>query len=244
MTSNLAGKTVFITGAGSGIGRAHALHFAGIGCTVIAHDITQATLANTLAELASAGHTAITLACDVLEVERFEAGIKALDDKYPIDVLINNAGIAGDGAIEDVDAAFITRVFQVNIGGTIFATRGVIAGMKRRRAGSIVNTSSNWGVVGHANSSIYSASKAAIMGFTKSCAREFAPWGITVNAIAPGGIETALLETSPERVARIPLTRHGKPAEVAQLAEFLASGAAAYITGTVINLNGGEDIVG
>ena len=242
--SDLIGKTVLVTGAGSGIGRAHALHFAGIGCTVIAHDITPAALAGTLDELSEAGRTAIPFACDMLEVERFEGGISALDEAHLIDVLINNAGIAGDGAIEEVDAAFIDRVYRVNVGGTVSATRGVIAGMKRRRAGRIVNTSSNWGVVGHANSSIYSASKAAIMGLTKSWAREFAPWSITVNAIAPGGIETALLETSPARLARIPLARHGRPVEVAQLAEFLASNAAGYITGSVINLNGGEDIVG
>lgn len=242
--SDLRGKTVLITGAGSGIGRAHAVHFAGIGCNVIAHDITPAALAATLGELGEAGHSAIAFACDMLEVERFEDGIRALDQTHPIDVLINNAGIAGDGAIEEVDAAFIDRVFRVNVGGTISATRGVIAGMKLRRAGRIVNTSSNWGVVGHANSSIYAASKAAIMGLTKSWAREFAPWGITVNAIAPGGIETALLETSPERIARIPLRRHGRPVEVAQLAAFLACDAADYITGSVVNLNGGEDIVG
>jgi 3-oxoacyl-[acyl-carrier protein] reductase len=242
--SNLAGKTVLVTGAGSGIGRAHALHFASLGCTVIAHDITPAALADTLGELAGAGRAAIPFACDMLEVERFEAGIRALDEVHPVDVLINNAGIAGDGAIEDVDAAFISHVFDVNVGGTISATRGVIAGMKRRRSGRIVNTSSNWGVVGHANSSVYSASKAAIVGLTKSWAREFAPWGITVNAIAPGGIETALLETSAERIARIPLRRHGRPLEVARLAEYLASDAADYLTGTVINLNGGEDIVG
>lgn len=242
--SDLAGKTVLITGAGSGIGRAHALHFAGIGCAVIAHDIAPASLAETLSELKAEGLTAIPFTCDMLEVECFEAGIRSLDATHPIDVLINNAGIAGDGAIEDVNAAFIDHVFRVNVGGTVSATRGVIAGMKSRRAGRIVNTASNWGVVGHANASIYAASKAAIMGLTKSWAREFAPWGITVNAIAPGGIETALLETSPERIARIPLRRHGKPVEVAQLAQFLVSDAAGYITGSVINLNGGEDIVG
>jgi len=242
--SDLAGKTVLITGAGSGIGRAHALHFAGLGCSIIAHDITPAALAATLGELESAGHSVVAFTCDMLEAERFEGGIRALDAAHPIDVLINNAGIAGDGAIEAVDSAFIDHVFRVNVGGTVSATRGVIAGMKARRAGRIVNTSSNWGVVGHANASIYAASKAAILGLTKSWAREFAPWGINVNAIAPGGIETALLETSPERIARIPLARHGRPVEAAQLAEFLASAGAAYITGTVINLNGGEDIVG
>jgi 3-oxoacyl-[acyl-carrier protein] reductase len=242
--SDLAGKTVLVTGAGSGIGRAHAMHFASLGCTVIAHDITPAALADTLRELEGIRRTAIPFFCDMLEVERFEHGIRAMDEAHPVDVLINNAGIAGDGALEDVDAAFIGHVFDVNVGGTISATRGVIAGMKRRRAGRIVNTSSNWGVVGHANSSVYSASKAAILGLTKSWAREFAPWGITVNAIAPGGIETALLETSAERIARIPLRRHGRPLEVAKLAEYLASDAADYLTGTVINLNGGEDIVG
>jgi 3-oxoacyl-[acyl-carrier protein] reductase len=244
MTSDLAGKTVLITGAGSGIGQAHALHFAALGCTIIAHDLTEGHLRETLALLDDAGHTATVFGCDVLDAARLEAGIQDLDRRQPIHVLINNAGIAGDGTIEEVAETFVDRVFKINIGGTIAATRGVLPGMKRRQGGKIVNTSSNWGVFGHANSSIYAASKAAVMGLTKSWAREFAPWGITVNAIAPGGIETVLLETSPERIAGIPLKRHGKAIEVAQLAAFLSSSASDFITGSVINLNGGEDISG
>ncbi|QIB35579.1 SDR family NAD(P)-dependent oxidoreductase [Ancylobacter pratisalsi] len=240
MTSDLAGKTVLITGAGSGIGQAHAVHFAGLGCRVVVHDITLAALAATLKRVPRAQ----PLACDVMEAKRFEEAVHALDAAQGIDVLINNVGIAGDGALDSVSYGFIEDVFQVNVWGTIAAMRGVIGGMKARRAGRIVNTSSNWGVFGHANSSIYAASKAAILGLTKSWALEFAPWGITVNAIAPGGIETALLETSPERLAGIPLARHGRTEEVAGLAAFLASDAAAYMTGTVLHLNGGENLTG
>ncbi|MCS0504634.1 SDR family NAD(P)-dependent oxidoreductase [Ancylobacter mangrovi] len=240
MSADLAGRTVLITGAGSGIGQAHAVHFAALGCHVIAHDISHEALAGTLALVPAAA----PFACDVCEADRFEEGVRALDSVRAIDALVNNVGIAGDGPMDVVTPDFVDLVFKVNVGGTIAATRGVIAGMKARRAGRIVNTSSNWGVFGHADSSIYAASKAAILGLTKSWALEFAPWGITVNAIAPGGIETALLETSPERLAGIPLRRHGRTDEVAKIAAFLASDAAAYMTGTVMHLNGGENLTG
>ncbi len=243
MADTLAGKTVLVTGAGSGIGQAHALHFAGLGCRVLAHDISLSALAETLAALDGQGVRDVEpFACDVIERDAFEQGVRRLDETHPIDILINNVGIPGDGAIDAVTPAFIDRVFAVNVGGTIAATRGVLGGMKHRRAGRIVNISSNWGVFGHANSSAYAASKAAILGLTKSWALELAPWGITVNAIAPGGIETALLETSPARLAGIPLGRHGRPDEVARVSGFLASDAAAFMTGTVTHLNGGETI--
>lgn len=245
MPGEFSGKTVLVTGAGSGIGQAHVLHFSALGCRVVAHDISMGALAATLDALDRHGRGeggVVPFACDVTDAETFEQGVRGLDAAHAVDILINNVGIAGDGAVEEVETSFIDRVFRINIGGTIAATRGVLTGMRQRRAGRIVNTSSNWGVFGHANSSIYAASKAAILGLTKSWALEFAPWRITVNAIAPGGIETALLETSPERLAGIPLGRHGTPEEVARIAAFLASDAAAFMTGTVTHLNGGENI--
>jgi 3-oxoacyl-[acyl-carrier protein] reductase len=242
---DFSGKTVLVTGAGSGIGRSHALFFASCGASVIAHDLDFARLKATLDEIVQAGGTVVPFACDLLDVERLDVGIRALEQRSgPIDVLVNNAGIAGDGTLGEASIDLFDEVFSVNVAGTFFATRAVIGGMKQRRSGKIILTSSTWGMVGRAASSVYAGSKAALLGLTKAWAKEFAPWNIHVNCIAPGGIATELLVTSPERIAGIPLKRHGEPVEVAYLAAFLAAPASDFMTGTVISLNGGEVIVG
>lgn len=242
---DFSGKCVLVTGAGSGIGRSHAQYFAACGATVITHDIDLARLETTLEAIAVAGGVALPFACDLLDVERLEAGLQEIDRRVgPIDVLVNNAGIAGDGALDEVSIEQFDQVFGVNVAGTFFATRAVVGGMKQRRRGKIILTSSTWGMVGRSASSIYAGSKAALLGLTKAWAKEFAPWNIHVNCIAPGGIATELLVTSAERVAGIPLRRHGEPVEVAYLAAFLAAPASDFMTGAVISLNGGEVIVG
>jgi 3-oxoacyl-[acyl-carrier protein] reductase len=242
---DFSNQTILVTGAGSGIGRSHASYFAAHGATVIAHDIDTDRLSDTLARICAEGGKAIPFGCDLRDGEQFASGIERLEQQAgPIDVLVNNAGIMGDGVLEQAGIDLFDDVFGVNLGGTFFATQAVISGMKARRAGRIVLTSSTWGMVGQSGSSIYAASKAALLGLTKAWAREFAPWGIGVNCVAPGGVATDLLVTSPQRLSAMPLNRHAEPDEVSHLVGFLASTASSFMTGAVVALSGGEVIVG
>lgn len=242
---DFSGKTVLVTGAGSGIGQAHADLFARCGATVIAHDLSLSRLDRTVDAIELAGGRVLRFGCDLRDVEALTAGIRQMDAATGgIDILVNNAGVSGDGLIEDVSDAQFDDVFGINVAGTFFAVQAVLEGMRARGAGRIVLTSSTWGMVGREASSLYAGSKAALLGLTKAWAREFAPWNIRVNCIAPGGIATDLLVTSPERINAIPLKRHGEPGEIAWLAAFLASPVSNFMTGAVVSPNGGEVIVG
>lgn len=242
---DFSGKTVMITGVGSGIGLSHAKMFAEAGASVILHDRDEARLRTITAALRDAGRSAIPFACDIRNTEAIEAGIADLvRSGGPIDALVNNAGIMGDAPLEEASVELFDDVFAVNVAGAFFVTKAVVTGMKTRRRGKIVLTSSTWGMVGHPGSSVYSGSKAALLGLTKAWAREFAPFNIHVNCIAPGGVTTDLLVSSSERIAAIPLKRHAEPIDISRTAAFLASPASDFMTGAVISPNGGEIIVG
>ncbi|PLZ02842.1 NAD(P)-dependent oxidoreductase [Burkholderia sp. WAC0059] len=239
------GKVVLVTGAGSGIGRSHAMHFAGLGATVIVHDVDAARVREVVDGAVDAGGRAVPLIADVSQCTRFRAGIERVGDELGgIDVLVNNVGIAADCPLEAITADAFDVAFRVNVLSSLVATQAVVGTMKARRRGKIVNTSSNWGLTGQADSSLYAATKAALLGFTKSWARELAPWSINVNCVAPGGIRTDLLLASEARLNGIPLGRYGEPADVSNLVEFLASDRSSYMTGNVLGLTGGELMVG
>ncbi|MGE4247590.1 MAG: SDR family NAD(P)-dependent oxidoreductase, partial [Parvibaculaceae bacterium] len=167
-----------------------------------------------------------------------------------VDILVNNAGIGIDNVIEDTTEAAFDRMMAVHVKGSFFCAQAAAAGMKRRRYGRIVNTSSRWAMAGHERASDYIAAKSAILGLTKAWAKELAPFGITVNAIAPGGVITAMvMQTLGEagiaaEAALVPLGRWAEPREMAYTTAFLASDEAAFITGQVISPNGGKTVVG
>jgi 3-oxoacyl-[acyl-carrier protein] reductase len=167
----------------------------------------------------------------------------------PISILVNNAGIGADRAVtEAINEAMYDKMFDVHVKGAFFTTRAVLPGMKSFGSGAIINISSIWGMVGHHFGSTYCAAKAAMLGFTKSWAKELAPYKITVNAIAPGGVTSPMaiekdgIDAVRERMKKIPLQRWAEPEEIAQGMLYLVT--AGFVTGQVLSLNGGDTIVG
>ncbi|MEE8334348.1 MAG: SDR family NAD(P)-dependent oxidoreductase [Alphaproteobacteria bacterium] len=248
--ASLEGRVVLVTGAGSGLGQAEADIMSARGADIIVHD-RDAEGAEQTAEMVRAnGRVAHLFINDILDLDGFRAGVKAAEAALGhIDGLVNNAGISGERlAIEDIDEAHFDRMLDINIKGAFFATQAVIGGMKERKWGRIVNTSSIFGLAGNRNASHYSAAKAGLLGLTKGWAREFGAWNITVNAIAPGTILTPMTdrpENLPIREARlpsIPLGRDGVPNDIAWPVAWLMSDEAAYITGQVLSPNGGLTI--
>lgn len=239
-------KTVFITGASRGIGRATALCFAQAGWRVgIGYHTAEEDARSLLRQMADLGAMAALVRGDVSNPEdaaRMVSEAKAALGH--IDVLINNAGIAYTGLFTDTDYTAWQRVFAVNVDGAYHCTQAVLPDMISNGGGSIINVSSIWGIVGASCEVAYSASKAALMGFTKALAKEVGPSGIRVNCVAPGVIDTQMNATldAAARAAlteETPLCRLGTPDEVAQVLFFLASDAASFITGQIISPNGG-----
>ena len=246
-----AGKVVIITGAASGMGRAHAIHFAGLGCRVVAQDIAPSGLAETVARVEARGGGIDGHVFDIAEVAAIRTMVdRTLERHGRIDVLVNNAGIGIDRSIEEIDEAAFERMLSVHVKGSYFCTQAVVPGMKTRRSGSIVNVSSRWAQAGHHLASDYVAAKSAILGLTKAWAKELAPFGIRVNAIAPGGVWSQMvLDTLGEEEVRrqereVPLGRWAQPEELSPLVAFLAGEEAAFITGQVVGPNGGKTMVG
>ncbi|MHB1217840.1 MAG: SDR family NAD(P)-dependent oxidoreductase [Alphaproteobacteria bacterium] len=250
--ARLDGKVIVVTGAGMGMGRTHAQLLAERGAQVVVQDIEKAKAEETAHAVTAAGGKAHVVACDISDTgavaRAFAAAEKALGR---IDVLVNNAGIHNRRAIEEVTVQDFERMFGVHVKGTFFATKAVIPGMKSRKSGKIVNISSAWGMVGNPTDSHYCGAKAALLGVTKAWAKEFAPWNINVNAIAPGMVMTEM--TRRNRSAAeikefcdklIPLGRMGEPVEFSYAVAFLASSESDFITGQVLSPNGGEFIVG
>jgi len=241
----LKDRVALITGGARGIGREMALLFAREGADVSICDINDESIQATVKEIESTGVRALGLKVDVTNsVQVEEMAGKVLDKFSKIDILINNAGITRDGLLlrmkeEDWDA-----VIGVNLKGVFLCSKEAVKVMAKQRYGRIVNIASIVGEMGNAGQANYSASKAGVIALAKTVAREFASRGITCNAVAPGFIETAMTQALSEKVRaelakQIPLARLGTPDDVAEGVLFLVSDAAGYITGQVLNINGG-----
>ncbi len=242
----LSGKVALITGSARGIGRSIAEAFSAEGAIVVVNDVgSDAGARETLAAITGSGGNGTVEMFDVSDPAAVDAGVKNILAAHGrIDVLVNNAGITRDNLLLRMSEEEFDAVIRVNLKGTYLMTKTVTRHMMKQRSGKVVNISSVVGMMGNAGQSNYAAAKAGIIGFTKAAARELAPRNITVNAIAPGFIRTAMTAGLPEAVqkaflAQIPLGRFAEPQEVAELALFLASDASSYITGQVIGLNGG-----
>ena len=239
-------KVALVTGSSRGIGRAIAIELAKNGIDVVVNNLENPQEGfEVVNEINKIGQRAIYIQADVSDSNKVEKMIKKIIKEFGrIDILINNAGITRDKMLEDMDIDLWNRVISVNLTGTFNCTKSVIKYMKKPGGGKIINVSSISAETGNIGQSNYSASKGGVISFTKTVAKEYAMYGIIVNAVAPGVIETKMLETIPEKVmqkvlSQIPLGRTGKPEEVAKLVSFLVSDDANYITGQVININGG-----
>jgi 3-oxoacyl-[acyl-carrier protein] reductase len=240
-------QTVVVTGGSRGIGRATALRFAErAGNIVIVHfDPDEAAARETVAMLSERGASAESYKVDLSDFQAVEELFKNILSRYQnIHVLVNNAGITKDTLLMRMRETDWDAVLNVNLKSVFNCTRAVIRPMLKQRQGSIVNISSVVGSIGNAGQSNYAASKAGIMGFTKSVAREAAPRGVTVNAVAPGYVATEMTQGLPDEVKeafmqQIPLGRVGTPEDVAEAVFWLCSEAAGYITGQVLHVNGG-----
>ncbi|MGH9604783.1 MAG: 3-oxoacyl-[acyl-carrier-protein] reductase [Terracidiphilus sp.] len=243
--TGLEGRIALVTGASQGIGRACAVELARAGATVALAARNQTKLAEAVEEIEAAGGRAAAFALDVASAESIENGAKAVLERFgKVEVLVNNAGIARDGLMLRMKRADWDDVLGTNLTGAFLLTQALLGPMLKNRWGRIVNLSSVVGRCGQAGQANYAASKAGLIGLTRAMAREFASRGITVNAVAPGYIETPMTAVLNEKqraamLEQIPLGRAGTDVEIAQAVAFLASAAAAYITGHVLDVNGG-----
>ena len=239
-------KTVLITGSSKGIGAATAIRFAQKGYNVVINYNDSFQAASLLCQsLASHGYSVMLQKANVANRLEVELMVKETLYKFgSLDILVNNAGVAYQGLTTDTDEIEFDRIIDINLKGVFNCCKSVIPSMVSRQAGKIINISSMWGQVGASCEVAYSASKAGVIGLTKALAKELAPSGITVNAIAPGLIETSMnsnisVEDLASFVEDIPLGRMGNADEIAATIEFLASDSADYITGQVLGVNGG-----
>ncbi|WP_346909856.1 3-oxoacyl-[acyl-carrier-protein] reductase [Faecalicatena orotica] len=242
----LEGKTAIVTGASRGIGRAVALKLAEEGAAVVINYNGSADRAEEVKnEIEKNGGKAEVMQCNVSDFQACENFIKEVTAKFGrIDILVNNAGITRDGLLMRMSEDDFDAVIDTNLKGTFNCIRFASRQMMKQRSGRIINLSSVSGVLGNAGQANYCASKAGVIGLTKSAARELASRGITVNAIAPGFIHTEMTQVLPEKVkeasiAQIPLRAFGEPEDIAEAAAFLASEKARYITGQVLCVDGG-----
>jgi 3-oxoacyl-[acyl-carrier protein] reductase len=243
---NLQGQVALVTGASRGIGRAIALSLSRAGAHVIVnYRGNQAAAEESLSAIIAQGGKGELCPFDVADETQIEAAVKNIVDRHQkIDILVNNAGVTVDSLLIRVKPADWDQVIGTNLKGTVLCTKIVTRYMIGRRYGRIINISSVVGQMGNVGQALYAASKAGIIGFTKTVARECATRGVTVNAVAPGFIETDMTAKLPEKrreefLKQIPLGRFGTCAEVAEMIVFLAGAGAGYITGQVFNVNGG-----
>ena len=239
-------KTVFVTGASRGIGKEVALKYAENGYDVIINYVSDKTDVEALEkEFKEKGADTLILKADVSNPEEVQNVVdKAIEKFGKIDVLVNNAGITRYNLLMRMSEEEFDKVLEINLKGTFLVTKAVTKYMMKKRSGSIINLSSVVGVAGNAGQCNYSASKAGIIGFTKSIAKELASRNIRANAVAPGFIETDMTAVLSDSVKesihnQIPLKRMGSAKEVAELIYFLGSEKSSYITGQVINVDGG-----
>jgi 3-oxoacyl-[acyl-carrier protein] reductase len=242
----LGGRTAIVTGGGRGIGRAIALALAAAGADVavaVSRDLAAAE--EVAGEVRALGRRATARRADVSQAEQAEELVAATVHEFgKVDILVNNAGITRDGLIMRMSESDWDAVIDINLKGTFHCTKAAVRRMVRQRSGRIVNITSVMGITGNGGQANYAASKAGMIGLTKSTAKEVGSRGITCNAVAPGWVRTQMTESLPEELSRraleqIPLGRLGEPEDVAGLVVFLASDAASYITGQVIVVDGG-----
>jgi 3-oxoacyl-[acyl-carrier protein] reductase len=240
--AGLADRVALVTGAAQGIGLSIARQLAACGAIVVLGDVDAD---KTQAAAKSVGGRALGVGMNVTRGAEVSAAIERVMAEFGrLDILVNNAGITRDGLLIRMKEEDWDRVLDVNLKGTFHCTKAALGVMVKQRRGRVISIASIVGVMGNAGQANYAASKAAIIGLTKSIAREYANRGITANAVAPGFIKTAMTDQLPEDVQtklreQIPLGRLGAPEDIAQAVAFLASDAAAYVTGQVLHVNGG-----
>ena len=243
--SLLADKVAVVTGAGRGIGRAVALAYARMGADVACVSRTEENSAKVAAEVEALGRRAWPLAVDVSDTAAVDAAAKEiLELAGRVDILVNNAGVTRDNLLMRMSEEEWDTVLNTNLKGAFNFTRALTRPFIKQRSGRIINIASVIGLIGNAGQSNYAASKAALIGFTKSIARELAPRGITVNAIAPGFIETDMTAVLDDKVreevlGRVPVGRFGSSDDIAHAAAFLAMEPTGYVTGQVLTVDGG-----
>ncbi len=241
----LKGRTALVTGGARGIGLAIAAALASDGADIALFDVDAASLGSAVEKIESLGVRALGLEVDITDLDAVTNAVSKLSAELaPPDILVNNAGITRDNLLMRMTPAEWASVIAVNLTGAFNVTRACVRGMTKRRWGRIVNIASVVGLMGNAGQANYAASKAGIIGFTKSVAKELASRNVTCNAVAPGYIVTKMTESLSDKaretlVSLIPLKRLGTPEDVAGVVRFLCSPAADYVTGQVINVDGG-----
>jgi 3-oxoacyl-(acyl-carrier-protein) reductase len=246
MTNNLlSGRTALVTGCGRGIGKAIALTLARAGADIVVNDIDQETAENLAAEITGLDRKTLICCGSVGSRTDVEAMFTKIKDEFKhLDILVNNAGITRDNMLTKMTDQEWDQVMDVNLKGVFYCTRAAAGMMKEQAYGKIVNLTSVTALTGNVGQVNYAASKAGVIGMTKTLARELARYQVTINAVAPGFIDTPMTAAIPEEIKQmivrgIPLGRAGSPEDVANLVKFLASDEATYITGQVISCNGG-----
>lgn len=245
----LKGKVALVTGAGRGIGREIALSLASAGAFVVVnYNGSQSAADEVVAKIESIGEKAIAYQCNVADYEKVQEMIQHIVKEYgKLDIVVNNSGITKDNLILKMSESDFDQVIDINLKGVFNTIKHVSRQMLKQKSGRIINISSVSGILGNAGQANYAASKAGVIGLTKTMAKELASRNITVNAVAPGYIETdmthALTESQKEAtIAQIPLKRVGTTKDIAETVAFLASDKASYITGQVISVDGGMAI--
>ena len=243
---HLEGKVAIVTGASRGIGRAVAINLAQSGADVVVnYSGSEGAAQETVEAVQALGRKAIKIKANVANVDEVASMVEEAHKEFGhIDILVNNAGITRDGLLIRMKDSDWDDVLNINLKGVYLVSKAVAKIMVKQRSGRIINMTSVSGVTGNVGQANYAAAKAGVIGFTKTCAKELAARGITVNAVAPGFIETAMTDVLPEKIkegiaATVPFGRMGQPEEIASVVTFLASDFASYITGQVLNVDGG-----